>query len=880
MVPSTGRTHTNHEYMSYTELMLGSSKLSSKKNEDRRIMSYATNSSSGVAGGMYKMHREQSTKQAMANAGKKDKIDSHSSVDKSILRGINDADGVRDLLHHHGCKVLILKLTKGKDKDEGITYDVSDGIINNSGGDIDYGKDDVSKWVKDTKSGLSTHHKDLICIAWTSNDMMRLANAFPQSLSIDLTHKAVKIDGLSLLTATVKDSFGRTTVILRLWVPNQKAWMFKYVLLVVIPQLLGKEFCLRVRVIVTDGDSVLINMVELAIATVYVNARRLPCCWHLIDRPMQKVFRPRFVTKRGVSVYFVEWFCRFLKRWLFTWMRPSGGIYTREEYQVSKAVLLAFLDSKALESKFLPSAIGAIKEYVLGVLRYEHEYLACDSMDAFGFEVYTNCAHEGTNSGAKYNSDGVKATSSLGTSSNNLGNYDRQIFTERSLKCSHEYRKDKIWSKKWNHLTTRAAEIISDQEDKTKLVLTSSWVPEELSFYVVCPNDILRHSRLAEDKIRKKAEVLKNKLDEVPKDSRAGPPNRKRKVIKTNNAGDPTKKELSKMSLFELILNMTESEKESADRDNSTRCLCIPEFTSAFKVELKLCDDGHWYLCCPCMFGKRFGAPCVHEFFIYQKFLKGIGVREWGYRDVSIAHWAIYSYLYARSEAEMSSMEKDQFQKLKRMDPSKRFGTKCDILEGASISINWVNLLCSECHTAECNKDPTDSLSAEEWRKLPAAGRVTNYSREEVDKCLSGKNNMAASTLNSSQYEMSLSQQAGDDGWQDFGIPFNDTNDPRDDLNFQQMLDNTSTQDNVSRESRRADLLKDFYAILSTTNLNDSLLYEGIKKSLANINTDARRYNEALGGIPGIEDDGKIYFPNSSFGDNGRDKITNSDKRC
>ena len=73
--------------MSYTELMLGSSKLCSKKNKDRRIMSYATNSSSGVAGGMYKMHREQSTKQAMANAGKKDKIDSHSSVDKSILRG-------------------------------------------------------------------------------------------------------------------------------------------------------------------------------------------------------------------------------------------------------------------------------------------------------------------------------------------------------------------------------------------------------------------------------------------------------------------------------------------------------------------------------------------------------------------------------------------------------------------------------------------------------------------------------------------------------------------------------------------------------------------------------------------------------------------------
>lgn len=96
----------------------------------------------------------------------------------------------------------------------------------------------AANWVKETKSSLSKSHEDLICLAWTSKDMMRLANAFPQSLSIDVTHKTVKIDGLSLLTMTVKDSFGKTTVIMRLWIPNQRQWMFRYVLLKVIPKLL------------------------------------------------------------------------------------------------------------------------------------------------------------------------------------------------------------------------------------------------------------------------------------------------------------------------------------------------------------------------------------------------------------------------------------------------------------------------------------------------------------------------------------------------------------------------------------------------------------------------------------------------------------------
>ena len=416
--------------MSHLDITLGSSKLSPKMSIDRTTMGFATGSSPSMAVGMYKMHNHSVTKQAMANSSLKDKISFHSDIDKSKLRGMNDAQGVRDLLHEHGCKVLILELidnSKNPTKVPTVNYNVTEPDVDAMSGRINHDESSVSSWVHETKSSLSKQHKDLICIAWITTDMKRLANAFSQSLSIDATHKTVKIDDLSHLSVTVKDSFGKTTVVLRLWIPNQKEWMFKYVLNVVIPKLLGESYCSRVKAICTDGDPWLIRMVNLSITTVYRNAVRIPCAWHLIDRPMVAA-RARFSPKSGVSKYFMEWFCRLLRGWLFTWMRPSGGIYSREEYLVSKALLLAFINSSALTKHFNPSGIAVMMEYVLSVLKTENDYVAHRYLSLFALEMYTNCGHEGTNKGVKYNSEGVKPNSSLGTSTNSMATYDKQVF--------------------------------------------------------------------------------------------------------------------------------------------------------------------------------------------------------------------------------------------------------------------------------------------------------------------------------------------------------------------------------------------------------------------------------------------------------------------
>ena len=57
----------------------------------------------------------------------------------------------------------------------------------------------AAEWIKGERKYTGSKREDLICINWMNIDMVKLVNTFRHSLSIDATHKAVKIDGLSLL---------------------------------------------------------------------------------------------------------------------------------------------------------------------------------------------------------------------------------------------------------------------------------------------------------------------------------------------------------------------------------------------------------------------------------------------------------------------------------------------------------------------------------------------------------------------------------------------------------------------------------------------------------------------------------------------------------
>ena len=269
-------------------------------------MAMATDSASAQAIGMNHMHGKHMTKQAMANAGRRDKIHPDVDFDKAFLKSINDADGVCTVLHAYGNTVLVLLLKRAKSNDDSVTYDMQDAGKDTETGEVLFDVQEARAWA-DSEGGTSQPgKKNLLCIAWSSREMKKLAKAFPQSISIDATHKTVNIDNMYHLTVTTKDSFGKTIVVLRLWIPNQQKWIFRYVMLVVIPQMFGRRFCDQVKAIVTDGDPHLISIIDLSIQRIFKSAKRKQCCWHIVDRPLNTTkYRSKFHTKPGVSLYFV-----------------------------------------------------------------------------------------------------------------------------------------------------------------------------------------------------------------------------------------------------------------------------------------------------------------------------------------------------------------------------------------------------------------------------------------------------------------------------------------------------------------------------------------------------------------------------------------------
>jgi hypothetical protein len=871
------REHSNHRKEAESELLLGSKLLKDELLTDQRTMAFASTSGHALASGLRNKHHVHLTKQAMSNAANSSKISTH--FDTDYLRNMHDAGSVQQLLLNSDCKVIMLTLHDNLPSESPkISLSVCDTFGGAATKEVctDVVTEQVQEWVMGTKSMKSTVKDTLICLGWASKDMIRLANAFPQALSIDATHKTVNIDGLSLLTVTTKDAFGKTNVVLRFWIPNQKQWMFKYVLQEAIPTLLGSDICKKVQAFVSDGDEHLIAMITQAICTTYINATLLPCAWHLIDRPMLKM-RSKFQTHGHVTEHFTEWICRLIQQWMYSWMRPSGGIFSRDEYDVSKSILLCMLKSDLMSGIFTKDGLAKLEEYVVDRLKYEHKFLSCNSMEIFALEIYSNSAHEGTNSGAKRNIRKVHATQSLGMSTFNLVEQDKQTHVERQRLCHSDYVKTRIWTNEWEGLTSNTAAIMTNMSHMTKMVLSSEWgmIEDDISFYVLAPNDIERHSFLVHEKKQRHIVEKKQRL-EAEHDSNHckddcsvdedGIKNKKKRQKRS-----ATMKELKKMNITKLLDGMTADEKDIASflAKEESQKLAVPEIASTFIVTMEKYDDSpKWYLNCSCKFTRRFGGVCMHMFHVHDQYLRKVGCRKWGYKDICFVHWDIYSYVcfHLHNEKMLTEAEQAWLKKFLSWNVTDYYGPACefpfDKFQGNQHPLK--DDLIKEFSRMEAYDNSGESALL--WSFRDACDRVTNYDSGFVQRCLMQMKDEKLDKLNTAVYQSMMSQP---DGWEDFGVPFEtaDTN-----HDFGEMDLDMNLKDNGKRESRKSEITKDFFEIFNSVDLKDDVCFEFIKGQLKELKHNVRTLNEVGRGM--IDSDGKIYFPNGQFGDNCADNIT------
>ena len=127
--------------------------------------------------------------------------------------------------------------------------------------------------------------------------------------------------------------------------------------------------------------------------------------------------------------------------------------------------------------------------------------------------------------------------------------------------------------------------------------------------------------------------------------------------------------------------------------------------------------------------------------------------------------------------------------------------------------------------------------------------------------------------VNTSQFEVEFSQE---DGWESFGDIFNHSEITTNGPNFGAMFDDTAMDNGTSRDSRKQNLIKEFYEVLNTTNLKDDLQYDMCKRYLVDLKGKLRSANEV--GNSDSPTNGLVLFPNSTSGDNCTDRITKNNR--
>ena len=168
---------------------------------------------------------------------------------------------------------------------------------------------------------FSTSHRDeygigneddlFLAVAWVIPEEKRLFHQFTDVIHIDGTMKTNN-EGRPLVTVTGRDSSGNQFAILRAFLPNERAWSFRWLFQNAMPSLLGPEFMARIRIIVTDGDSQETSQVDNAIAkfrdqideAVAANfplTQRVRCGWHAIEKGWDRIGLNTVTRWKGVS---------------------------------------------------------------------------------------------------------------------------------------------------------------------------------------------------------------------------------------------------------------------------------------------------------------------------------------------------------------------------------------------------------------------------------------------------------------------------------------------------------------------------------------------------------------------------------------------------
>ena len=144
---------------------------------------------------------------------------------------------------------------------------------------------DVMKYASNTRRvmGANDNQTVLVALVWTTPQGKRYFQAFPEQASVDGTHKTTK-EEWELITLSIQDMNGGQETVIRCWAPNNRSWLYRWLFQAAIPTLVTKKSCSEMQLIICDGDPQECSQLDSAIQSVFVNAKRRRCGWHITEK--------------------------------------------------------------------------------------------------------------------------------------------------------------------------------------------------------------------------------------------------------------------------------------------------------------------------------------------------------------------------------------------------------------------------------------------------------------------------------------------------------------------------------------------------------------------------------------------------------------------
>ena len=293
---------------------------------------------------------------------------------------------------------------------------------------------DLMKYAKQSREDANANDQQdvLIALVWITPDNLEILRAYPEVLFVDGTHKTNN-EKRPLICFAIKDGFGKIKVTLRAFVPNERSWLFNWLFSQVLPLILGREGCKKVRLFISDGDSQECNQLDSAIKTHFPNAVRRRCSWHIIDKGWERHL-PALSKKDGTAGQQIEY---TVKGWLYS---LATDVETEAEYLYSREKLEEFVQSplvvRAIKKELSVAIIDWLRNYVFPHDKY---FVACYFHDSAPFGCHSNTCLEGTNKGVKYAENRVLPNHTTARSAKQINAQDRERIGHMSRSSATDF---------------------------------------------------------------------------------------------------------------------------------------------------------------------------------------------------------------------------------------------------------------------------------------------------------------------------------------------------------------------------------------------------------------------------------------------------------